>query len=106
MYINPDKELIPTDSIVQAIRIRLLWFRDEWRLGPGYGVPYYQDILVKNPSILVVKQRIREALLDVKEVKEIIKLEVKITSDRKCSIEYAVRCPGGEVISEEVSLYG
>ena len=32
-------DVIPTDSIAQAVRIRLLWFFEEWRLGPELGFP-------------------------------------------------------------------
>ena len=31
-------DVIPTDSIAQAVRIRLLWFFEEWRLGPELSV--------------------------------------------------------------------
>ena len=41
-----------TESVRQAIRIRLLWFLGEWRLGPLLGLDYWGTILVKNPRLL------------------------------------------------------
>ena len=32
-------DISATDSIVQAVRIRLLWFFGEWRLMPSLGFP-------------------------------------------------------------------
>ena len=49
-----------TDSVRQAIRVRLRWFFQEWRLGPEIGIPYYEEILVKNPNNLRIKQSIRD----------------------------------------------
>ncbi len=57
-----------TDSIVQAVRIRLLWFFSEWRLGPGFGIPYFENILVKNPNEVKVRHLIREAVMSVEGV--------------------------------------
>ena len=34
-------DISATDSIVQAVRIRLLWFFGEWRLMPSLGFPYF-----------------------------------------------------------------
>ena len=33
-----------TDSITQAIAIRLRWFLNEWKLGPELGIPYYEEV--------------------------------------------------------------
>ena len=31
-----------TDSICQAVKLRLLWFFSEWRLGDDLGFPYFE----------------------------------------------------------------
>lgn len=38
-------DISATDSIVQAVRIRLLWFFGEWRLMPSLGFPYFENLL-------------------------------------------------------------
>ena len=48
LYIDPatgDIEI--TDSVEQAIQIRLRWFIAEWWLGPGYGIPYWEEVLIE-----------------------------------------------------------
>lgn len=107
LFVNPQTgDIEITDSVAQAIRIRLLWFWQEWRLGTQYGVPYYEDVLVKNPSIIRIKQVIREAIMSVKEVSALKELEVEMKDDRTCHISYVAAIPGAEDVSEEVSLYG
>ena len=49
-----------TDSVAQAITVRLRWFFNEWRFAPQYGVPYFEEILIKNPNDLRITQIIRE----------------------------------------------
>jgi len=57
-----------TDSVRQAVRIRLLWFFGEWRFWPETGVPYYENILVKNPNMEYVRRIIRDEVTSVDEV--------------------------------------
>lgn len=57
-----------TDSVQQAVHIRLLWFLDEWRLGPTLGFPYFQQMLVKNPNVAKLKYLLRQTVLSVDEV--------------------------------------
>lgn len=67
-----------TDSVRQAIAIRLRWFQNEWKLGPDYGIPYYDEVFVKNPSLLLLEDRMLDAVYDVKEVTdvELFKLDI------------------------------
>ena len=74
-------DISKTDSIVQAVRIRLLWFFKEWRLGPGHGVPYFEEILVKNPNEAKVRHLIREIVMSVERVTNV--LGVGIAVDKK-----------------------
>lgn len=83
-----------TDSVAQAIRIRLLWFFNEWRFAPQYGVPYFEEILVKNPSSLRVRQIIRDEILSVEEVEQVTKLNITMKPNRKALITFSVVARG------------
>jgi hypothetical protein len=103
LYINPatgDIEI--TDSVEQAIRIRLLWFFQEWRLGPGHGIPYWEEILIKNPNKLRIRQLFREAIMSVAEVESVEDLTASITPERKLNVTYRATARGklinGEVV--------
>lgn len=80
-----------TDSVKQAIEIRIRWFAKEWRLGPDLGIPYFDEVFIKNPSEQLIEERMREAISDVDEVDEILSLELKLdTTLRKLKVIYAV----------------
>jgi len=105
LFINPatgDIEI--TDSVEQAIRIRLLWFWREWRLGPDFGIPYFEEILIKNPNKLRVRQLFREAIMSVDEVQEVEDLNAEINAaTRILTVTYRVKV-NGEITDGEVML--
>jgi hypothetical protein len=57
-----------TDSVGQAVRVRLRWFLNEWRFAPEFGVPYFEEILVKNPNLERIRRIVRDEALSVNEV--------------------------------------
>jgi hypothetical protein len=59
------------DKVAQQIKINLLSFLGEWFLDITYGVPYLEDILVKNPRMAVVETIFRHHILDVPHVTRI-----------------------------------
>ena len=64
-------DVSPTQSVCQAVRIRLLWFLEEWRLGPELGFPYFEEVFIKNPSDTKIKHLIRETVMSVDEVTDV-----------------------------------
>lgn len=76
LVINATGNIEITDSVAQAIIIRLRWFFNEWRFAPQYGVPYFEEVLVKNPSDLRVRQIIRDEILSVEEVESVSRLDI------------------------------
>ena len=74
-------DIITTDSITQAVRIRLLWFFEEWRLGPGLGFPYFEHLFVKNPNEMKLRHLIRETVMEVEGVTDVTEIVLHI--DRK-----------------------
>lgn len=92
-----------TDSVEQAIRIRLLWFWNEWRFSPEFGIPYFEEILIKNPNKLRIQQIFRDEILSVNEVERVNELNITITPDRRAVITYRA-VVHGEQIKGEVAL--
>ena len=94
LVVNPTTGVTITDSVAQAITIRLKWFFNEWRFAPQYGVPYFEEILVKNPNNLRVRQIIRDEILSVKEVEQVTKLDIVMRPNRKASVTFSVIASG------------
>jgi hypothetical protein len=68
LYIGATGDISLTDSIRQAVRVRLQWFFNEWRFAPQYGVPYFEDILIKTPNLMLIRRIIRNEALSVDRV--------------------------------------
>jgi hypothetical protein len=86
------------EAIAQDIRARLLFFKGEWFLDQDIGLPYFEDILVKNPSILGVMASIRSEIQNTPGVNEITKLEPTFDrANRKLSVTWAVTSDLGEI---------
>jgi len=63
------------DKVAQQIRITLLAFLGEWFLDVTFGVPYLEEILVKNPRLTTVETILRS---HINAVPHVIRLETFI----------------------------
>jgi len=68
------------DAISQHILIRLRFFQGEYFLDQRLGIPYYQDILIKNPNLVVVRSIYREAILETPGVLDITRFDLNFDS--------------------------
>lgn len=81
-------DISATNSIVQAVRIRLLWFFGEWRLMPSLGFPYFENLLVKNPNESKLRHLIRETVMSVDGVTDVSEILFNIDKkSRRASVE-------------------
>ena len=69
--LNDYGDISLTDSVRQAVKTRLLWFFNEWKYAPDYGLPYLDEILVKNPNIERVKRIVKDEALTVDGVLDV-----------------------------------
>ena len=56
------------DKCAQQIKINLLSFLGEWFLDVTYGVPYLEEILIKNPRMASVETILRNHISSVPDV--------------------------------------
>lgn len=95
-----------TESVRQAILIRLRWIYNEWRLGPELGFPWFEEVFVKNPNIIKLKQLVRDEIVQVDGVKSAQVTNVKYDPAKR-SATFTYTCfVGDEIFKEEVILYG
>lgn len=102
--VTEDGDILITDSIKQAVCIRLRWIYEEWRLNPEYGLTWFEDILVKNPDMSDIKNAIKE---EAEKVEGVTKATIdNIEYDRRhrtlaVKFHFSV---GEEVYYEEVTF--
>ncbi len=94
------------DYIVQKLKIRLLFFLREWFLDTTEGVPYYDDILVKNPNVVPNIDTILKAhILETPGVNELTSYESDYDNAlRKLTVTFQCRTDEGDtgIISETI----
>lgn len=105
LYLSESGDVQFTNSIVQAITIRLKWFLGEWKMNTTYGVPYYNEIFVKNPSTALLESRIRKEILTVEEVESVDSVKVSIDkTTRKATILFSVTASDNSIAQGEVKI--
>ncbi len=95
-----------TQSVKQAILIRLRWIFKEWRLGPELGFPWFEEVFVKNPNTGKIKQLVRDEILKVNEVKKATVTSVRYDPAKRAATFVYIATVGEETWKEEVTLYG
>lgn len=88
-------------GIRQLIESYLSFFLEEWFLDLTIGMPYFQRIFIKNPSLVEVREYYRETLASVPGVKEILSLGVEYidSAARKAGVNWNVNTDVGEIPS-------
>ena len=86
------------DSIRQHLDIRLKLFSKEWFLDQRLGVPYFEDILKKNPSFVVVDAIFKNTILNTRGVTELLSFSLDFdAATRKLIIAFEVDTTDGVI---------
>ena len=102
LYFTKDGDVVVTDSLRQAIQIKLRWSLAEWKYNEELGIPYFEKILVKKPNTQEIANIIRSALMEFDEVKNVRSCVVEFDGDeRKCTCRFTVET-SDEIIESEV----
>lgn len=94
------------DCVKQFVIQRLKLFAGEWFLDISQGVPWFSDILKKNPDIIVVDALLKEAILDTPGVVELMSFEFEFNSaQRTLTVSTEIRSQDGliEIFNEEIA---
>lgn len=106
LEITPAGDICTTSNIAQAVRIRLRWFLNEWRLSPTMGFPYFEEVFVKNPNLSKIRFLLREEIMAVEGVTEVTSIVIDPDSRTRRADITVVFTVGGETFREEVKAYG
>lgn len=89
-------DILTTDSIEQAILIRLRWFFSEWVYNSSLGIEWFEKVLIKKPNRLLVRRMIEDAVLSVDGVTEVSDTKLTIfNSTRKAQVSFRYKTTMG-----------
>lgn len=98
-------DIMTTDSIEQAIVIKLRWFFGEWVYNTSLGVDWFGKVLIKNPNSLLIKRMIEDTILSVDGVKSVEDLTLSVDkSTRIGTISFKVHTIDGTEDYMETAL--
>ena len=92
------------DAVVQRLRFALQHFKGEWILDEEFGVPWFQDVLKKNPNPVVVDAVIKAVILGVPGVLAIESLDLAWDrATRQLTVRFSALTTSGRIRGLEVS---
>ena len=88
-----------SEALRQQLETRFRSFRGDWFLDTRIGMPYFQEILIKNPDFVAVRGIFREAILETPGVLEIQKFDLDFDGlTRRLSVSFSVRTEEGLIL--------
>jgi hypothetical protein len=103
---NGDLSLVTgSDAIAQALQQTLQFWLGEWFLDTTRGVPFKQDILIKNPNLDLVQADIVNAAANVSGVTQILDIQFDYSNvNRTFSISVSALESSGQAITVQAQV--
>lgn len=87
-----------SEMVRQTILSRFRYFLGEWFLDLREGVPYYRDVLVKNPDIEVVRSVFRRVLVSTPGVLSVLRFDLSFDfEERTLTFDFEVASTYGPI---------
>ena len=91
------------ESIRQHLAQRLKTFMGEWFLDNRIGVPYFQQVLIKNPDPVVLDSVFKAVIVNTPGVIELLEFDLKVDrSTRQLKLSFTASTTEGEISFDEV----
>lgn len=99
-----NNDIVLTTSLAQEIIIRLKWLFGEWIFNPDLGIPYLEELAVKNPNLDYIESILTDEIMGIDRVNDVDKLEIKIDKETRIATIYIEVRTENEIIKQEVEL--
>lgn len=94
-----------SDAVKQHVTQRLRMFTGEWFLNLSEGVPYFQNILVKNPNPDIVDSLLKDTILSTPGVDELLSFNLDYDAAlRTLIVDFSIRVLDTIIDFENLSL--
>lgn len=92
------------DAIAQACKLMVQLFAGEWFLDQTLGIPYFEDIFIKNPNVPAIREIFKQKLLTVVGILDVLQINLSFESVRRTlTIRFRCSTDLGE-INEQIVL--
>lgn len=91
------------DLICQRVKCRLQTFRGECYLDRNMGVPYFKEVMKKNPDLGKVRSLLAATIVGVEGVKSLEELKIKFdASTREYKVIFRALADNGNEVNGEI----
>lgn len=91
------------DAIVQHLKQRLRTFYGEWFRDRRIGVPYFEQILIKNPNPNVIDSIFKRAILDTPGIISLVTIDIDFEpTTRTMTLNFEAKSTAGVIKFNEV----
>lgn len=95
------------DEMLQNLKIRLLFIGGEWFLDTEAGVPYFDEVWIKNPDPALVDDIFKSVILETEGIVDLVEFNSEYnTLTRKYTLSFKANSIYGQVSLEEVIADG
>lgn len=89
-----------TAEIAQKVSVRLKFFLGEWFLDQRLGIPYFQQVFIKNPQFSVLNNLFRGVVVNTPGIAEVQSFSLALNSaTRTLTVTFLARASTGENIN-------
>lgn len=91
------------DTIRQRVETELTTFLGEYMLNEKKGLPYFSEMMKKNPNIPLIRSLIASKISTIEGVRRIVELTVAFSASlRKVSVSFRLLADTGEQFEGEI----
>lgn len=91
------------DGVAQRLLLKLRSFRGEWFLDEAFGVPWYQDVLVRGADTAILHATFTDAISSTPGVRRLERLVLDWDkTNRRLTVSFKVLTTDGTVETSEV----
>jgi len=73
----------PNEDLKQRTKVKLFNFYNDWFYDLDEGIPYFDEVLKKNPNPIIVEGLIKSTILDDKEIVRLNTFEFDLDSQKR-----------------------
>lgn len=93
------------EDAAQRLRCKLRWFLSEWFLNTLEGIPYFEQILIKNPDLSLVRSTLTKVITGDRAVDHVDSLDVEYDeSARTLALSFTAILVSGDLLTVELGL--
>lgn len=87
------------DCIAQQLRVRFQFFKGEWFLDTRQGIPYFENVLIKNPSSGILETIFRRTILDTPGILSLESFRMDLDRPtRRLTVDFVASTDTGELL--------